>query len=453
MEDPVPKLPAYMFSRPNGSYRYKRNVPKKLVNLLGKQTLYRQLGNTYAEAMKAYPRVHAEIEALFAWEKSKGADERALEIIGARLGADVADRVRAGMVPTIEDVEVQETDQFDERFGAFTAEEEELLDLADELEGRVAPEVLRQIKAGTLTEAPLTLARILDEYADFKVVDGELDKDLQTRLDRLRRELRAALGKTKVTRVPIEAIKRADANKLRDRLLAQMAPNSVQRNIGIIKAAVNFAIREHDLNIKNPFAGLNIRGAGASKTDRLPVTEAQLQVLVPEFGDDPVARALFLTLADTGARLNEVVGLEVRDVDFEAMTLRITTNSLRGLKTKSSERVVPLSRRATEALHELEVEVSDTAPMFPRYARPRGNDAASAMMMKRLRRRVTDPKVTLHSLRHRMKDRLRNTGCPEHLSMAILGHSANTVAASYGSGYALDVMREALERVWDSEVV
>lgn len=64
MDEPLPKLPAYMFSRANGLYRYKRNVPKKLVNVLAKKTLYRQLGNTYAEAMKAYPGVHAKIERL-----------------------------------------------------------------------------------------------------------------------------------------------------------------------------------------------------------------------------------------------------------------------------------------------------------------------------------------------------------------------------------------------------
>ena len=51
--------------------------------------------------------------------------------------------------------------------------------------------------------------------------------------------------------------------------------------------------------------------------------------------------------------------------------------------------------------------------------------------------------------RVRMKDKLRNTGCPEAISMAILGHSTNTVAANYGSGYALEVMREHLERVWE----
>lgn len=450
MEKPVPKLPAYMFSRANGSYRYKRNVPKKLVPVLGKKTLYRQLGNSYSEAMKSYPRVHAEIEALFAWEKGKGSGDRALEIIGARLGLDLADLVRAGRVPTMAVVEFKGEDPEDERFGAFTAQEEELLDLAEELDGRVEAAITEQIKAGRIKPEPLTLSRILDEYADFKSVGGELEKDLRTRLDRLRRELTSALGKTKINHLPIDEIKRADANKLRDQLLGKMAPNSVQRNIGIIKAAVNFAIQEHDLNIKNPFAGLNIKGAGASKTDRLPITEDQMTILLPEFADSPVAKALFLTLADTGARLNEIIGLEVRDVDFGKRAIRIRPNGVRGLKTKSSDREVPLSPRAAEALQGLEVEATDTAPLFPRYARPRGNDAASAMMLKRLRRQISDPKVTLHSLRHRMKDRLRNTGCPEHLSTAILGHSVNSVAANYGSGYALEVMREALQRVWEA---
>jgi hypothetical protein len=34
--------------------------------------------------------------------------------------------------------------------------------------------------------------------------------------------------------------------------------------------------------------------------------------------------------------------------------------------------------------------------------------------------------------------------------MAILGHSTNTVASNYGSGYALEVMREHMERVWET---
>ena len=38
--------------------------------------------------------------------------------------------------------------------------------------------------------------------------------------------------------------------------------------------------------------------------------------------------------------------------------------------------------------------------------------------------------------------------CPEAISMAILGHGSNTVAANYGSGYALEVIPEHMEKVW-----
>jgi hypothetical protein len=30
----------------------------------------------------------------------------------------------------------------------------------------------------------------------------------------------------------------------------------------------------------------------------------------------------------------------------------------------------------------------------------------------------------------------------------IMGHSTNSIASNYGSGYALDVMRGHMERVW-----
>ena len=83
----------------------------------------------------------------------------------------------------------------------------------------------------------------------------------------------------------------------------------------------------------------------------------------------------------------------------------------------------------------------DGEAIFPKYARPRGSDAASAMLMKRLRTVITDRKLTMHSPRHRMKNGMRNTGCPKAVSMALLGHGSNTVAANYGSGYALKVMR------------
>ena len=75
------KLPKYVFRRGNGSYRYKRNVPVGLRKLLEKDTIYRQLGNSYKEAMGNLLLKHRRIEALFDQGGEKSAKQRSLEII------------------------------------------------------------------------------------------------------------------------------------------------------------------------------------------------------------------------------------------------------------------------------------------------------------------------------------------------------------------------------------
>jgi integrase len=219
--------------------------------------------------------------------------------------------------------------------------------------------------------------------------------------------------------------------------------------LGVVRAAINHVLVERSLTHPNVFTKLKIKGAGASREDRLPLSDAQIGELLPEYQSNDVAWALFITLRDTGARVSEIAGLTVADCDLEARVIHIRPTPWRRLKTQSSERSLPLSPDAQSALEPLISTKAKEEPIFPRYAKDRGRDAASAMLMKRFRRVITDKKLSMHSLRHRMKDKLRNSGCPENLSMAILGHSTNTVAANYGSGYAIEVMREAMEKAWE----
>ena len=426
----MPKLPAYVFRRANGSYRYKRNVPKKLVGLIGKATLYRQLGESYAEAMRNLPKVHSEIEKLFRDEAHMPSSERALAIIRGALGSEVAEQVLAGQV-----VE-------------YSQEDYALNELAREIAGKLSEDIVTQIYTGRLKQPALTLQKALGEYQAYKTEDAGESRELELRVARALKDLGAAIGTQRVAQTPLNEITRADANALRDYLLERMKPSSVHRYITVVRAAVNYVVTEHSLNIPNVFNGLRIKGASASIDDRLPISDQDLAMARPNFDDDAVANALFITLTDTGARLSEITGLVVQDVDLQERSITIRPNGVRTLKTKGSQRTLPLSERALELLQEHRRGKGDTQPIFPDYARPRGRDAASAMLMKRLRRSITDKKLTMHSLRHRMKDKLRNTGCPEAISMAILGHSTNTVAANYGSGYALEVMREHMERVW-----
>ena len=381
----MPKLPAYVFRRANGSYRYKRNVPKKLVGLIGKATLYRQLGESYAEAMRNLPQVHNEIDKLFRNEAHVPSGERALAIIRGALGSEVAEQVLAGQV-----VE-------------YSQEDYALNELARDIAGKLSDDIVTQIYTGRLKQPALTLQKALGEYQQYKTDDAGESRELELRVVRLRKDLGAAIGKQRVADTPLNEITRADANALRDYLLQRMKPSSVHRYITVVRAAVNYVITEHSLNIPNVFNGLRIKGALATVDDRLPMSDQDLAMVRPNFDDDPVAHALFVALTDTGARLSEITGLEVQDVDLQERSITIRPNGVRTLKTKGSQRTLPLSERALELLQEHRRGKGDTQPIFPDYARPRGRDAASAMLMKRLRRSITDKKITMHSLRHRMR--------------------------------------------------
>jgi len=356
--------------------------------------------------------------------------QRALQVVKERLGEWHASVFQEGVVEPEWDV----TDDFRE--------------LAMALKGQVPTEVVRQIGASQMQPEPMTLKTVLEEYREFKAKAGEDNRSLKSRVSRISKDLIQVLGKNRFEWTPLENITRKDANAYRDYLLGQIAPNSVVRTLSIVKAAINTAINEHDLDCKNVFAGIRVKGSGASKTDRLPITEVQLEGTAQDFLNDPLAAVLFVTLRDTGCRVAEVTGLLVRDIDLEQQTLTIKSNGHRSLKTATSERTIPISNETAQHLAKFCVNKTPSEPLFTKYARPRGNDSASAMLMKRLRKTVSDSKVTIHSLRHRMKDRLRNTGCPEAISRAILGHSENSVAANYGSGYAIEVMREHMERAW-----
>jgi integrase len=432
MSDDMPlKLPRYVFRRANGSFRYKRNVPLHLRALIGKATLYRQLGDSYKEAMQNLPLVHARIEALLEGEKEKSARDRSIEIIRGALGDEVADMVLANAVPEYSEIE------------------DALNELGKALHKQKLPsEIVEQVYSGKLKQEVITLETALKDYVSYKSDTPKAEKEITQRVERLRKDMQHIYGKQKLKYVSLSDISRQDANDLRDHLLSRVSANSAVRMLGVVRTAINHAIVEHSLNIPNVFTNLRIKGAGASKLDRLPLSDTQVVHLEPAYSNDTTAWALFVCLRDTGCRVSEIAGLRVKDCDTDKECLIISPTPWRTLKTNNSHRSVPLSPEAIKALEEVSQGKDPEAPLFPQYAKERGRDNCSAMLMKRLRTIITDKKLTMHSLRHRMKDKLRNTGCPEAISMAILGHGSNTVAANYGSGYALDVMREHMEKAW-----
>jgi hypothetical protein len=247
-------------------------VPKHLRPLIGKATLYRQLGDSYREAVQNLPLVHARIEALLNDEANKSARERSIEIIRGALGEDVAELVLAEAVPE------------------YSPIEDALNELGKALHKQKLPEdVVQQVYSGRLKPDTMTLEKALQEYVAYKSDSPRAAKEIGQRVERLRTDMQSIFGKQKLKHVALSDITRQDANELRDHLLERVSANSAVRMLGVVRTAINHVIVEHSLTIPNVFTNLKIKGAGASKQDRLPLNDEQIVLLEPAFSGDATA--------------------------------------------------------------------------------------------------------------------------------------------------------------------
>ena len=61
-------------------------------------------------------------------------------------------------------------------------------------------------------------------------------------------------------------------------------------------------------------------------------------------------------------------------------------------------------------------------------------------------RQHVPPGCTMHSFRHSMRDRLRETQCPSDITDQIGCWATTSVGQGYGSGYSLNVLQEWMEK-------
>ena len=157
---------------------------------------------------------------------------------------------------------------------------------------------------------------------------------------------------------------------------------------------------------------------------------------------------MWVMMRDTGMRTAEVSGLLVGDVSLQDRTVAIQPNRIRDLKTAGSQRTIPLSDELIELLQPHRQNKDDADALFSAYGTPTGADALSASLRNYLRTVIKEKRKVPYSLRHSMKDALRNVGADGDVIDAILGHTGKTVGSRYGSGYNIAVLREVLNKVW-----
>lgn len=183
-----------------------------------------------------------------------------------------------------------------------------------------------------------------------------------------------------------------------------------------------------------------------------PLTEAEVTSLLDAvIGSDPLARrdrALLELLYATGARVAEVVGLSIGDVDFDQRMVRLYGKG-------SKERLVPFGRSAASALDEW-FAPSARAALVPVQWKRRGD--AEAVFLNQRGGRLSRQGVWLvikkygqragitaelspHVLRHSCATHLLDHGADLRVVQEMLGHASISTTQVY--------TRVSQERLWD----
>jgi integrase len=250
---------------------------------------------------------------------------------------------------------------------------------------------------------------------------------------RVEREAREmwALYKRLTDGRPLKDATRDDGRKLVAHFEAEgLKSASIQKRVGWLRAAVNLAIDEGKLKF-NPFAGVVPKRD--DKERRLPLSDADMREAKRNLGKLADADALlFRVLASTGMRLSEAFEIDGEEKEKGCRFVVV------GKKTDQSLRRVPLP--------------ATLLPFIPATIKGKLFDGGAPAASKRLNRflndcGIVDKRKVVHSLRHRAQDRLRAAGCPEDIRWAILGHEEETVAAGYGEGFPVPMLKKWIDKI------
>ena len=254
----------------------------------------------------------------------------------------------------------------------------------------------------------------------------------------------AALGNR-----PITAYSSADAAKFRDYLFENgLSLGSVRRIFGSVRSIINLVMREQGIEGANAFARTYMPEGNGQK-ERPPIPSVLLSVLQQNCKDkDDEARWLIALVSDTGMRLAEAAGLAINDIylDEKLPHVSIRTHSWRGLKTISSERVVPLVGASLWAAKRLHQRGGVFA--FLRYCNEQGCNANSASAaLNKWMKRIIGNEYVIHGFRHSLRDRLRAVECPSDITDQIGGWATDGVGHGYGRGYSLEVITKWMRKI------
>lgn len=431
----------YVFSRGNTTF-YQRAVPTDLRSRYPGANVKVNLGTTDPiKVARMVDKLNRKYEA--EWAGLRAAPDSSPDA----LKAHARDFLKAwGLEPGSPDNHPQAVELLhsfiDDKRAAYAAGDEEVYRSAGDDEFLTPTEMM----AGRLLHGAQhdTITDALEVYLETNPRKG--NEKFETYARRAFASLVAVCGDKDV-----KAFTRADARLYVSKALeGGKKTATVKRRVNSFRAVWSAYAHEKAHGLHNPWERLTIQGEGQDAEQRQPFTPDQLKTLwlaCLERDDD--MRWVVAMLLDTGARLAEVVGLALSDIQLNAPVphIHIQPHPWRSVKTGIA-RKVPLQGAALWAAKQVMATAKEGQVFaFPRYTDATGcrATAASGALVKWLKGQGIDR--VMHELRHTMKDRLRDVECPKWINDGICGHASSDQGDGYGEAQFLAVKAKWLAKV------
>jgi integrase len=210
-----------------------------------------------------------------------------------------------------------------------------------------------------------------------------------------------------------------------------VANSTINREVGFLSAAFNFARREWDWDVGNPAANRRQKEP-EGRLRWLSEAEAKRLIYHASAEDRPPYLADFVVFAlNTGCRRSEILNLEWSRVDLKQNLVFFEAAHTKSRKRRS----IPLNKSAREALMgRLKYRMQDadraSSPwVFCTEKGKRIGDIKKTWGTTRKRAGLTD--VRIHDLRHTCAAWLVSAGVPLAEVRDLLGHSSITMTERY----------------------
>ena len=313
---------------------------------------------------------------------------------------------------------------------------------------------LREVKKDAAKGLAKSTSKRFGDYADqwlytFKlhsVEDSSFDKYESAYLT----HIKPAFDKKQLASIRSEQLQKLLVEK------SQTLSHTVVKIICIILSEIfSYAHSEGDL-LRNPMHNVKMPKKATFKPEReivaLESDEVRAVERIAEMknksGRPFIMQAHALVfLVHTGLRCGEFLALKWSDIDFESRTVTINKNlslvydrdkdgartkhkkaRIKGTKTASGNRVVPLNTKAIAALNSLKAVYREMDIVSDSVAVTRKGTTLSSDQLRRVLRRVLayagiDKPFTLHQLRHTFATQALNAGVPITVLSKWLGHA------------------------------